>query len=69
MKAVARATMSVYEVSRHRTFGKTDPENASMVRNSPPYYGGGIAEDLLERLQRRGVKPGRRLRITIETID
>lgn len=70
MKALAKATMSVYEVTRHRTFGKTDPEHASMVRDSPPpYYGGSIAEDLLERLQKRGVKPGRKLRITIETID
>ena len=69
MKAVEKATMSVYEGYRHRKFGETDPEHASMVRKSPPYYGGAIAEDLLERLQKRGVKPGRKLRITIETID
>lgn len=74
MKAIAKATMSVYGSMGagfgHRTFGETNPERASMVRKSPwPYYGGAIADDLLERLQKRGVKPGRKLRITIETID
>jgi hypothetical protein len=69
VKVVAKATMSVYELFRHRTSGETNPEQANMIRNSSPYYGGSIAEDLLKRLQKRGVKPGRKLRITIETVD
>lgn len=66
MKVVARAIMSVYDGNGHRTFGDTDPFCANIVNNNDA--GLVIVSRILERLQRNGVKPGKKLRITVETL-
>lgn len=66
MKITTRAVMSVYDFSTHRTSGNTDFCRASIVTKNDA--GVVIFDRMLEQLQRRGVKPGTKLRITVETL-
>ena len=63
VKVCANATMSVYEVSRHRVDGLPNPEFANIQENLTFFI------NLLTQMQADGVKPGTKLRVTIETID
>lgn len=72
MKVAARATLTVYRVwpklrfSSHSIDCRLDPKHAS-IRNDR-HNGTYIFELLIQKLQKKGVKPGTDLKITIETI-
>ena len=71
MRASTKATLSVYKNGTHRTRGK--------VRQFDPYWdqvsvvsanNTGLAtfERLLEKLVKKGAKPGTKIRITVTTV-
>lgn len=74
MKITTRAIMTVYDLQDngkirwmgHRTDGLPDPECANVI--SDQQQGLDVFKELLEELQARGVKPGTKLKITVETV-
>ena len=72
MKVTTRATMTVYRFSSKHKFSshsidcRLDPKHAS-IRNDR-HNGTYIFELLIQKLQKKGVKPGTDLKITVETI-
>ena len=62
MKVIKKATMSVYEGHENRTKGLPHPERASIYESLT------LFSEMLVELQSKGVRPGTKLKVTIETL-
>lgn len=72
MKITRSVRMSVYQHGTHRLCGYFDKEydHASIVTTNDFFgpVGPAIVEEMLQKLAKRGVGIGKRMRITIETL-
>ena len=73
MRVSTKATLSIYGPSgryakTHRIDGKVNPTEDGLSVITADKGGYAIFDQLLEKLAKRGVRPGTHLRITIETV-